>query len=126
MNMIGSTLSPSAYDSQADFFKALAHPVRLLILNALRDGEHCVCHLEAHLGLRQAYLSQQLAVLRKEGLVELRRDGWNRFYRVTQPEIFTVLDACRSLLPEGQATLNIEPNPACPCPCCAGKRGQVG
>src|SRR5690349_29500 len=49
---------------QARLFHALMHPARLTILNTLRDGEACVCHLEARLGYRQAYLSQQLAALR--------------------------------------------------------------
>lgn len=77
---------------QAQFFKVLAHPARLAILAILRDGEECVCHMEAYLGLRQAYISQQLAVLRESGLVQDRRDGWNIFYRVTDPQIFELLD----------------------------------
>jgi DNA-binding transcriptional ArsR family regulator len=44
-------------------FKALAHPVRLQILDMLRSGEVCVCHMETALGKRQAYISQQLMVL---------------------------------------------------------------
>jgi DNA-binding transcriptional ArsR family regulator len=54
---------------QADLFRALMHPARLAILDLLRAGEACVCHLEAHLGYRQAYLSQQLAILRTAGLI---------------------------------------------------------
>lgn len=124
MNMIDNTPIPSTLDSQSRLFKALAHTVRLAVLLALRDGEHCVCHLEAHLGLRQAYLSQQLGVLRAEGLVELRRDGWNRYYRVVNPDIFRLIDAAQSLLLPGAADFQLIPNPDCPCPCCSARRSE--
>jgi len=58
------------FKRQSKLFKALMQPARVAILVQLRDGEQCVCHLEAILGYRQAYLSQQLAVLRQVGLVE--------------------------------------------------------
>jgi ArsR family transcriptional regulator len=76
----------------APLFKALAHPKRLAILEALRDGEHCVCELEEALNLRQAYVSQQLTTLREAGLVCYRKDGWNVIYRIAQPEVYTLLD----------------------------------
>lgn len=52
----------------ADLFRLLGQPVRLRILLAIGTGEACVCHLEAHLGLRQALISQYLMVLRDAGL----------------------------------------------------------
>ncbi len=125
MNIINQTETLSAFENQAQVFRALAHPVRLLILYALRDGEHCVCHLEAHLGLRQAYLSQQLGELRRAGLVALRRDGRNRYYRITRPEIFNVVDESLVLLPEGELQFKVSPNPDCPCPCCAARRERA-
>jgi len=66
------------FGQSAGLFKTLMHPARLEILEILRDGEHCVCHIEAVLGYRQAYISQQLSVLREAGLVQDRRDGWMR------------------------------------------------
>lgn len=87
----------SAYDDSAKLFKALMHPARLEILDILRDGEHCVCHIEAVLGQRQAYISQQLSVLREAGLVQDRRDGWNVHYRVTQPQVFALLDVAQTM-----------------------------
>ena len=83
MNMINKSLPETQpFEAQAQLLKVLTHPARLAILNILRDGEHCVCHMEAYLGYRQAYISQQLAVLREAGLIQDRRDGWNIFYRV--------------------------------------------
>jgi DNA-binding transcriptional ArsR family regulator len=78
-------------------FKALMHPSRLLILETLREGEQCVCHLEAVLGCRQAYISQHLMVLRDAGLVEDRRDGTRVFYRVIKPEVYQLVDFANQL-----------------------------
>ena len=117
--MLNSKISINL-DSQADFFKVLTHPARLAILEILREGEHCVCHMEAHLGYRQAYISQQLAVLRESGLIADRREGWNIFYRVTEPRIFEVLDAARRL--NGQPLFESgRLDVACSCPHCSLK-----
>ncbi len=118
MNMVKNfSVETQPYEAQAQFLKVLTHPARLAILNILRDGEHCVCHMEAHLGFRQSYISQQLAVLREAGLIQDRRDGWNIFYRVADPRIYSVLDAVQGMLGETSA-----PGPKkevhCPCPKC--------
>lgn len=97
MNMINESTIKTTLEIQTQFFKVLAHPARISIINILRDGEHCVCHLEAYLGLRQAFISQQLAVLREAGIIVDRRDGWNIFYRVTNPQIYDLLDAATRL-----------------------------
>lgn len=81
-----------SYETQSELLKSLSHPTRLAILDILCDGEKCVCHMEAMLNQRQAYLSQQLMILKNAGLVESRRDGLNLYYRTIKPEIFEVLD----------------------------------
>jgi DNA-binding transcriptional ArsR family regulator len=108
------------FEAHAQLFKMLAHPVRLAILDILRDGEHCVCHMEAHLGYRQAYISQQVAVLREAGLIQDRRDGWNIYYRVTDPRIYPVLDTIQ--LMTGQPTISHREGVVCPCPHCSLER----
>ncbi len=85
------------YEQETKLYKALMHPARLAILDLLRGGEQCVCHMEAVFGHRQAYISQQLMVLKEAGLVEVRREGLNIYYRVIRPEIFGVMDAMRAL-----------------------------
>ncbi len=108
----------SKYDEFAARFRALAHPVRLQILDLLRGGEACVCHLEAALGKRQAYISQQLIVLREAGLVEPRKDGLQVFYRLVDPELEALLDATL-----GPATEVLQEVIArCPCPHCETSR----
>lgn len=108
------------YEQETKLYKALMHPARLAILDLLRDGEQCVCHMEATFGYRQAYISQQLMVLKDAGLVEVRRDGLNIYYRVIRPEIFGVMDAMRKVT--GKIPAAAKPNRnACSCPNCAGE-----
>ena len=106
------------YDEQSQVFKLLTHPVRLAILDILREGEHCVCHMEAHLGYRQAYISQQVAVLREAGLIQDRRDGWNIFYHVCEPSVFEVLDSVQKMLGQERGQPVDTAKVACPCPKC--------
>ncbi len=113
----------SLYRTPADWFKLLAHPARLAILSLLRDGEQCVCHLEAVLGLRQAYISQQLKVLREAGVVANRREGWNNYYRVVKPELFTVIDAMTALT--GGVPSSVPPAAECWCPKCHLERERL-
>jgi DNA-binding transcriptional ArsR family regulator len=106
------------HKSQSTLFKILAHPVRLSILEILRDGEQCVCHMEAMLKRRQAYISQHLIVLREAGVVADRRDGWNMYYRVIKPEVFAVLDAMYALTGNRVKIRHQHANTECPCPKC--------
>ena len=108
----------SEFTPPANLFKALMHPSRLSILEILRDGEQCVCHLEAVLGCRQAYISQHLMVLREAGLVEDRRDGARIFYRVIKPEVFDLMDAAIQM--SGGETITVSDSKVkdCPCPKC--------
>lgn len=116
----------NSYETQSEFLKALSHPTRLAILDILRQGEQCVCHMEATLGLRQAYISQQLMILKNAGLIEPRRDGLNLYYRVLQPEIYAVLDALsvvNGITPELPKHKHAKTE--CPCPKCNVKTGVV-
>lgn len=105
-------------EEAATLFKLLSHPSRLAILHLLREGEECVCHMEAALGLRQACISQQLMVLRQAGLVTDRRDGWNVFYRVTKPEVFALLDAALATIAPDAISAMPAKVATCPCPRC--------
>jgi DNA-binding transcriptional ArsR family regulator len=108
------------FEAEAHFFKLLMHPARLEILDELRKDEACVCHLEAKLGYRQAYISQHLMMLREAGVIQDRRDGWNIFYHVTKPEIFQLMDAVSQMMGEGEKARRAArtPQARCPCPKC--------
>ena len=71
--------------------KLLANEDRLLLLCQLSQGEKCVGELEEQLGIRQPTLSQQLGVLRSEGVVDSRRQGKNIYYSVTDPALLEIL-----------------------------------
>ena len=114
----------TSYRLPTQVLKALAHPARLRLLNALRHEEECVCHLTALLHQRQAYVSQQLMFLRQAGIIEDRKDGLRVYYRVKDPRVFDVLDSIHALvgakdIPSEKVTIT-----ACPCPKCESP-GQV-
>lgn len=110
------------FDQSAQLFKVLMHPARLEILDVLRNGEACVCHIEAALSYRQAYISQQLAALREVGLIQDRREGWNIYYQVTRPQVFEIIDAAQRLngvrrISRVKSIKSASPD-NCPCPKC--------
>jgi len=85
--------------------KVLAHTDRLVLLCRLAQREFCVSELESDLGIRQPSLSQQLGVLRQEGLVDTRREGRHIYYRLISEDaraIMTVLHSrvCGAALPD--------------------------
>ena len=85
--------------------KLLGNEDRLLLLCQLSQSECCVGDLESLLGIRQPTLSQQLAVLRAEGVVQTRRDGKKIFYRIADPAILEVLGVLyRLYCPEDESS----------------------
>jgi DNA-binding transcriptional ArsR family regulator len=83
------------YAFKAEFFKALAHPLRIEILDALRAGPVSVGELAGRLGVEQSTLSQQLAVLRSRSLVRTEREGTTVRYQIGDPAIWQMLDSAR-------------------------------
>lgn len=77
----------------ADLMRSLSHPQRLLVLCALGGEEKSVGQLRNELGIDQVPMSQQLMRLRSDGLVESRRVGTTVYYRITRPEVLTVVEA---------------------------------
>ncbi len=105
-------MSDDLYRTVAGLCSLLSHPARLRILDELRRGEACVCHLQAVLGQPQPYISQQLRVLRDAGVVTDRREGNNIYYQLADERVIRLLE--ESL---GQAGAATRPT-ACPCPRC--------
>lgn len=87
-----SALEPRA-DEAASLLKRLAHPARLKLLCHLLEGERSVTELGALAGVAQPTLSQQLGILRGEGLVATRRDGKQIHYRIDSPAALALLQA---------------------------------
>lgn len=83
---------------KADFFRTLGHPARVRILELLKDGELTVGKLQAELGIDSSGASQHLAAMRRQGLLESRREGTSVYYRVRDPRTFQLLETARQLI----------------------------
>lgn len=77
---------------KAKLFRALSDPVRLEILEFLRDGEKCVCEIIPQLNLVQPLVSRHLKILKNCGIVSYRKEGNRRLYSITNSQIFEILD----------------------------------
>ena len=112
------------YEVEAELFGALAHPARLEIMELLRHGEACVCHIQAMLDQRQAYVSQHLNVLRQAGLVAKRKEGLRVYYQITGPCVLELIDSMTTILqslglfPAEPALRSSVSNRVCNCPQC--------
>src|SRR5258708_36244096 len=82
---------------KAEFFKALAHHLRISILDALREGELTVNEISQRFEVEPANASQQLAVLRNRNIVMARKDGANVYYSVSDKSIFKLLDVTKEI-----------------------------
>ena len=83
---------------EADLFKALAHPTRIQILELLRSGEKCVCEITPVLNNIQPNVSRHLAILKKEGLVQSRKDGLKVIYKISDSKVYTIIDSSADLI----------------------------
>jgi DNA-binding transcriptional ArsR family regulator len=107
------------YRPISSIFEAVSTPARLQIVLAIGKGEACVCHLEALLGMRQAYISQQLMLLREKDLISARRDGKYIYYSLRSPEMVELILQAARLAGVPAKALEIPASEQCECPQCA-------
>jgi ArsR family transcriptional regulator len=112
----------SAIEQVAALLQTIGQESRLQILLAIGEGETCVCHLEAMLGLRQATLSQHLMALREAGVVTDRRAGRYIHYHLNDPRLLVVLRQAAEV--QGVPLPKLSPSPDCDCPNCRKEKGQ--
>ena len=112
-------------ESISSLLRAISQPARVEILLAIGTGEACVCHLEAAIGQRQAYISQQLMALREAGIVTSRRDGRNIYYQIKDHSILDLIQQAGKLSGISESELAISgpviSHGECPCPKCAAE-----
>lgn len=89
-------IDPAILDRASRVIRVLGHPLRLRILNLLEGAERNVTQLVTATGVSQAAVSQQLGILRSEGIVDDRREGSRVFYRITEPKVSRILDCIRA------------------------------
>lgn len=91
-------MSRPLYQLKAEFFKTLAHPARIRVLELLSQREHSVAEMLPEVGIEAANLSQHLAVLRRTGLVATRKEGSSVHYSLTSPQVAELLAVARQIL----------------------------
>ena len=100
----------------------IAHPARLAILLSIGNEEACVCHLEALLGRRQAYISQHLMALRDAGILRTRREGKFIFYRLRDPMLLRLIELAARM--ENVDISDVPTSATCNCPNCVPKHEE--
>jgi len=114
----------------AKLFSSIGNPFRIKILLTIGKGEACVCHLEALLGKRQAFISQHLMALRKEGILETRREGKYVYYRLADLKTLDLIRKTGELAGmEDTQLLKLDAPgflPKCPCPKCQSQVAAHG
>lgn len=93
-----SSYNLELYKLKAQLCKTFSDPKRLIILSELRHGEKAVGELAQSLGISQAVVSRQLAILREKGVVTPRREGTNVYYSLTDSKIGEACDLVHEIL----------------------------
>jgi len=118
-----NTTQQSFEEKISQLFEIIGKPVRTQIMMAIGQGEACVCHLEAVLGLRQAYLSQHLMALRNAGILTTRREGRYIFYRIRDMRLLELVQMAGVIVgipkTELESLFQTVPLSQCKCPSCA-------
>jgi len=96
--VVGAVQRRAVYQIKAEFFRVLGHPVRVRILELLKDGERTVGDLQNELQMDSSGTSQHLGALRKSGILDSRREGTSVYYSVHDPRVFQLLDVSRQIL----------------------------
>ena len=83
---------------QADVLKALAHPIRLSIINFLAEEEKCVCHIVDHVGTSPSNISKHLGIMKKAGILSDRKEGLSVYYRLNMPCALKFFDCIQGIM----------------------------
>jgi len=92
------TMAESIYELKANIFKALSHPTRVRILDAMRGKKQCACTLAPELGIEQSNFSRHIASLKMAGLVHSWKEGVSVYFAVSDPRIFDIMDTVNDIL----------------------------
>ncbi|MBN2455774.1 MAG: winged helix-turn-helix transcriptional regulator [Sedimentisphaerales bacterium] len=85
------------FEKQAEIVKAIAHPLRIAIVDFLKDGEQCVCDIAEHVGSERSNVSRHLSVMVNAGVLEYRKKGLKVIYKLKTPcilDFFSCITAC--------------------------------
>jgi DNA-binding transcriptional ArsR family regulator len=88
------------FEKQAEIVKAIAHPLRIAIVDFLKDGEQCVCDIAEHVGSERSNVSRHLSVMVKAGVLQCRKEGLKVIYKLKTPCILDFLSCVTACLKE--------------------------
>ena len=88
------------YKLKADVIAAAGHPIRLAVIDFLKDGEQCVCDISEYVGAKRSNVSRHLGVLLKAGVVSQRKDGLKMMYALRTPCVLNFMKCVESVLRE--------------------------
>jgi len=86
------------FEKQAEVINAMAHPVRIAIIDFLKDGEQCVCDIAKHIGSERSNVSRHLSVMVNAGILEYRKDGLKVIYKLKCPCILDFFSCISGVL----------------------------
>ena len=85
------------FEKQTEIVKAIAHPLRMAIVDFLKDGQQCVCDIAKHIGSERSNVSRHLSLMVNAGVLESRKDGLKVIYKLKTPcilDFFSCITAC--------------------------------
>ncbi len=86
------------YQRKAEIIKAVGHPLRVAVVDFLKDGEKCVCDIAEHVGSERSNVSRHLAVMLKAGVLQCRKEGLQVYYELRTPCILNFLNCAAQTL----------------------------
>jgi DNA-binding transcriptional ArsR family regulator len=86
------------FEKQAEVAKAIAHPLRIAIIDFLKDGQQCVCDIAEHIGSERSNVSRHLAVMVNAGVLEYRKEGLKVIYKLKTPCILDFFSCVTAVL----------------------------
>ena len=92
--------SRKLYELKAEIMQAAGHPIRLAIIELLREGEQCVCDIAEQVGAKRSNVSRHLALMLKTGVLDCRKDGVRMMYSLRTPCILDFLSCVSNVLRE--------------------------
>ena len=100
-----SKMNKKIYEMRARILKAMAHPSRLMMIDAMNEGgEICVCDLVELIGSDQSTVSKHLSILRQAGLVDDRKEGQRSYYRLVRPCVMNFFQCVEQVMEENLKT----------------------
>lgn len=85
-------MNQKVYEAQAEYLKALSHPIRIEIVQYLKEGERCVCEIFPYLKEEQSNISRHLTALKRAGILSSRKEGVSVYYSIKDENVYKVLD----------------------------------